>query len=91
MRWEQEQKIRYRWCQVWHDPAHNGNFLTGRVYGNTSPHIDGSTPVRSADFWLVCRQQIATYGFADSENNQIAGATTKHSQALRNFYWPTGM
>ncbi|SJM32143.1 hypothetical protein BQ8482_250028 [Mesorhizobium delmotii] len=31
------------------------------------------------------QQQIATYGFADSENNQLACATTKHSQALRFF------
>ncbi|WP_202363532.1 hypothetical protein [Mesorhizobium sp. L-2-11] len=38
-----------------------------------------------AEFWRACKQQIATYGFADSENNQIACATTKHSQALRFF------
>lgn len=31
--WKQEQRIRYRWCQVWHDPAQNGNFVTGWVYG----------------------------------------------------------
>lgn len=31
--WKQKQKIRYRWCQVWHDPAQNGNFVTGWVYG----------------------------------------------------------
>ena len=31
--WKQEQLVRYRWCQVWHDPAQNGNFVTGWVYG----------------------------------------------------------
>ena len=31
--WKQEQSVRYRWCQVWHDPAQNGNFVTGWVYG----------------------------------------------------------
>jgi hypothetical protein len=36
---EQEQLIRYRWCQVWHDPAQNGNFVTGWVYGRyITPH-----------------------------------------------------
>ncbi|MCV3210469.1 SH3 domain-containing protein [Mesorhizobium sp. YC-39] len=37
--WKQEQKIRYRWCEVWHDPAQNGNFVTGWVYGKyITPH-----------------------------------------------------
>ncbi|TIR29279.1 MAG: SH3 domain-containing protein [Mesorhizobium sp.] len=37
--WKQEQKIRYRWCEVWHDPAHNGNFVIGWVYGKyITPH-----------------------------------------------------
>jgi hypothetical protein len=31
--WKQEQKIRYRWCEVWHDPAKNGSFVTGWIYG----------------------------------------------------------
>ncbi len=31
--WKQEQLVRYRWCQVWHDPAQNGDFVTGWVYG----------------------------------------------------------
>lgn len=31
--WKLEQKIRYRWCEVWHDPARNGDFVTGWVYG----------------------------------------------------------
>jgi hypothetical protein len=31
--WKQEQAVRYRWCEVWHDPAQNGNFVTGWVYG----------------------------------------------------------
>jgi hypothetical protein len=30
---QQEQLVRYRWCQIWHDPAQNGNFVTGWVYG----------------------------------------------------------
>lgn len=32
-RWKQRQAVRYRWCQVWHDPAQNGDFTTGWVYG----------------------------------------------------------
>ena len=31
--WKQRQAVRYRWCQVWHDPARDGNFVTGWVYG----------------------------------------------------------
>ena len=31
--WKQEQQVRYRWCEVWHDPAQNGEFVTGWVYG----------------------------------------------------------
>lgn len=31
--WKQRQQVRYRWCQVWHDPARNGQFVTGWVYG----------------------------------------------------------
>ncbi|WP_457935780.1 SH3 domain-containing protein [Mesorhizobium sp. 10J20-29] len=31
--WKQENAVRYRWCQIWHDPAQNGNFVTGWVYG----------------------------------------------------------
>lgn len=31
--WKQAQRVRYRWCQVWHDPAQNGQFATGWVYG----------------------------------------------------------
>ncbi len=30
---KQKQLVRYRWCQVWHDPAPNGIFVTGWVYG----------------------------------------------------------
>ena len=26
-------EVRYRWCQVWHDPSHNGEYVTGWVYG----------------------------------------------------------
>lgn len=32
-RWKQAQAARYRWCEVWHDPARDGNFVTGWVYG----------------------------------------------------------
>jgi hypothetical protein len=36
---DQEQLVRYRWCQIWHDPAQNGNFTTGWVYGRyITPH-----------------------------------------------------
>jgi hypothetical protein len=31
--WKQRQLVRTRWCQVWHDPAQNGDFVTGWVYG----------------------------------------------------------
>ena len=31
--WQQAQLVRYRWCEVWHDPAQNGQFVTGWVYG----------------------------------------------------------
>ena len=30
---QQRQAVRYRWCEVWHDPAQNGNYVTGWVYG----------------------------------------------------------
>lgn len=30
---KQKQIVRYRWCEVWHDPARDGNFTTGWVYG----------------------------------------------------------
>ena len=37
--WKQEQLVRFQWCQVWHDPAQNGNFVTGWVYGKyITPH-----------------------------------------------------
>lgn len=29
----QAARIRTRWCEVWHDPAQNGNYVTGWVYG----------------------------------------------------------
>lgn len=32
-KWQQKQQVRYRWCQIWHDPAQNGNFVAGWVYG----------------------------------------------------------
>jgi uncharacterized protein YijF (DUF1287 family) len=31
--WQQRQAVRYRWCEVWHDPAQNGNYVAGWVYG----------------------------------------------------------
>ncbi len=30
---QQEDAVRYNWCEIWHDPARNGNFVTGWVYG----------------------------------------------------------
>jgi hypothetical protein len=30
---QKKQAVRYRWCEVWHDPAQNGGFVTGWVYG----------------------------------------------------------
>ena len=32
-KWKQRQAVRYRWCQIWHDPSRDGNFVTGWVYG----------------------------------------------------------
>ncbi len=33
------QAVRYRWCEIWHDPAQNGGFVTGWVYGKyIAPH-----------------------------------------------------
>lgn len=29
----QVKQVRYRWCEVWHDPAQNGNYVAGWVYG----------------------------------------------------------
>lgn len=26
-------KVRFRWCEVWHDPSQSGNYVTGWVYG----------------------------------------------------------
>lgn len=31
--WQQRQLVRYKWCELWHDPAQNGNFKAGWVYG----------------------------------------------------------
>jgi hypothetical protein len=31
--WKQAEMVRYLWCEVWHDPAQNGNFVSGWVYG----------------------------------------------------------
>ena len=31
--WKQRQTVRFRWCEVWHDPAKNGEFVTGWAYG----------------------------------------------------------
>lgn len=25
--WKQQQRMRYLWCQVWHNPAQNGHFV----------------------------------------------------------------
>ena len=29
----QKKAVRYRWCEIWHDPAGTGDFVTGWVYG----------------------------------------------------------
>ena len=29
----QKARIRTRWCELWHDPAKDGKFVTGWVYG----------------------------------------------------------
>ena len=29
----QASRVRYRWCEIWHDPAKDGRFETGWVYG----------------------------------------------------------
>jgi hypothetical protein len=31
--WKQAEAVRYRWCEVWHEPARDGNFVTGWAYG----------------------------------------------------------
>lgn len=31
--WSQKQAVRFRWCEVWHDPRQDGEFVTGWVYG----------------------------------------------------------
>ena len=36
---KQENWSRYKWCEVWHDPKQNGDFVTGWVYGRyITPH-----------------------------------------------------
>jgi len=32
-KWQQRQAVRTKWCEIWHDPKHNGDFVTGWVYG----------------------------------------------------------
>ena len=32
-KWDKASAVRFRWCEVWHDPARDGNFVTGWVYG----------------------------------------------------------
>lgn len=35
----QTAEVRYRWCQVWHDPSHSGAYVLGWVYGKyIQPH-----------------------------------------------------
>lgn len=31
--WKQRRIVRGRWCEVWHDPARDGKYVTGWVYG----------------------------------------------------------
>jgi hypothetical protein len=36
---QQGQAVRFRWCEVWHDPRRDGDFVTGWVYGRyIAPH-----------------------------------------------------
>lgn len=36
---KQENLVRFRWCEVWHDPSQSGDFVTGWVYGKyITPH-----------------------------------------------------
>lgn len=38
-KWKQAAAVRYRWCELWHDPARDGNFVAGWVYGRyIRPH-----------------------------------------------------
>lgn len=30
--WKKRQAVRYSWCEVWHDPANNGDWQAGWVY-----------------------------------------------------------
>lgn len=30
---QQVEAVRYRWCEVWHDPRRDEDFVTGWVYG----------------------------------------------------------
>jgi hypothetical protein len=30
---KQQQLVRHEWCQVWHDPKQNGQYVLGWVYG----------------------------------------------------------
>ena len=30
---DQRAAVRYRWCEIWHDPGNSGTFATGWVYG----------------------------------------------------------
>ncbi|MEX3008061.1 SH3 domain-containing protein [Hoeflea sp. TYP-13] len=32
-KWDQAQKVRYTWCEVWHDPTGTGEWQNGWVYG----------------------------------------------------------
>ncbi|MDP3897953.1 MAG: SH3 domain-containing protein [Mesorhizobium sp.] len=31
--WKQRQAVRQKWCEVWHDPRNDSDFVTGWVYG----------------------------------------------------------
>ncbi|WP_421852571.1 SH3 domain-containing protein [Oricola sp.] len=30
--WQQRQIVRYKWCEIWHSPAQNGQYVSGWVY-----------------------------------------------------------
>lgn len=29
---QKRQAVRYRWCEIWHDPARDSNYVTGWIY-----------------------------------------------------------
>ncbi|WP_312037249.1 SH3 domain-containing protein [Mesorhizobium caraganae] len=59
--WKQKQAIRYQWCQVWHDPAQNGGFVTG--WGLRKIPRSLLNPVLSRSSFGGFRKHLATSDF----------------------------